>query len=70
LPVRPLVAIPDQSEPKNLSMLGFRGAPMLGRPYPQTANNILIQIAHRKRRHRNPCAVKRINDGIGVLRSM
>jgi hypothetical protein len=44
--------IPDQDEPKNLPMLCFRGASVLRRPYAQAADDIVIQVANRERRHR------------------
>ena len=44
--------IPDQDEPKNLAMLRLRGAAVLGRPYAQAADDIVIQVANRERRHR------------------
>ena len=43
--------VPDQDEPKNLAMLRFRGASVLGRPYAQAADEIGIQVANRERRH-------------------
>ena len=44
--------IPDQDEPKNLAMLRLRGAAVPGRPYAQAADDIVIQVANRERRHR------------------
>jgi hypothetical protein len=49
-----MVAFPDQAETQNLPMLGFRGAPMLGRPDAQAADDVVIQIADRERRHDHP----------------
>jgi hypothetical protein len=37
---------------------------MLGRPDAQAADDVVIQIADRERRHDYPCAVKRCNDSI------
>jgi len=44
---RPMGFIPDQDETKNLPMLCFRGASVLGRPYAQAADNIVIEVANR-----------------------
>src|SRR6185437_158292 len=44
-------AVADQRETKNLTVLGFRGAPVLGRPYAEPPHDVLIEIAHSERRH-------------------
>ena len=49
-----MALIPEQSQAKYLPMLRFGGAPVLGRPYAEAVDDIVIQIAHRKRCHRRP----------------
>jgi len=55
-----LVVISDEGEAKNLPMLRFRGAPVLGRPYAQAADDIVIQVANRERRHRKPLCCQKL----------
>jgi hypothetical protein len=54
LPLRLAVVVPDQSQTQNLPMFRFRGAPMLGRPDAQAADDVVIEVANRKRRHDEP----------------